>query len=91
MFKSVDDSETNLDLNAIKIELNHNRIESMAIFSELTKTEFLGLRNNLIKKIEGLQALVSLRELELYDNQINVIQNLETLVNLESVLLSFKP
>lgn len=75
----------NLDLEATEIDLNHNRLESMAIFSQLRKTECLGLRNNFIKRIEGIQALLSLRELELYDNQINAIENLETLINLELV------
>ena len=55
----------------------------MAIFSVLTKAEFLGLRNNIIKKIDGLNQLTNLRELELYDNQITTIDNLDSLVNLQ--------
>jgi hypothetical protein len=44
----------------------------------------LYLRQNLIKKVEGLNSLGStLRELELYDNQITKIENLDSLVNLE--------
>ena len=72
-----------LDPEATELDLNHSQISSMTIFSELTKLEFLGLRNNLIKKIEGLTTLSSLRELELYDNQITKIENLNQLVNLE--------
>ena len=49
----------------------------------LKQVETLCLRWNLIKTIENLDTLTSLRELELYDNQITVINNLSTLVNLE--------
>ena len=49
----------------------------------LTKVERLYCRWNLIKKIENLDTLVTLRELELYDNQITVLENLDSLVNLE--------
>lgn len=72
-----------LDPEATELDLNHSQISSMTIFSELTKLEFLGLRNNLVKKIEGLTTLSSLRELELYDNQITKIENLNQLVHLE--------
>ena len=41
------------------------------------------LRNNLIKKIEGLTTVTTLVQLDLYDNQIMKIQGLESLVNLE--------
>ena len=43
----------------------------------------LCLRQNLIKCIENLEALQSLRELDLYDNQIRKIENLEALTELE--------
>ncbi|XP_054164761.1 telomere length regulation protein TEL2 homolog [Oppia nitens] len=84
-----DNEEIHLDLDATEVELNHSRVKSMDILSTLTKTEFLGLRNNFIKKIEGLNQLVTLRELELYDNQITRIENLDSLVNLEILDLSF--
>ena len=84
-----DNEEINLDLEALEIELNHSRVKSMAIFSVLTKTEFLGLRNNMIKKVEGLNQLMTLKELELYDNQITKIENLDSLTNLELVLNSW--
>jgi protein phosphatase 1 regulatory subunit 7 len=45
--------------------------------------ERLYFRWNLIKKIENLETLVTLRELELYDNQITTLENLDSLVNLE--------
>ncbi len=41
------------------------------------------LRQNLVKKIEGLSTLVTLRELDLYDNQLTKVENLDELVNLE--------
>ncbi len=37
----------------------------------------------MIRKIEGLDMLVTLQELDLYDNQIEKIENLELLVNLK--------
>ena len=37
----------------------------------------------MIKKIEGLDALITLEELDLYDNQLEKIENLEPLVNLK--------
>lgn len=43
----------------------------------------LCLRQNLIKCIENLGELQSLRELDLYDNQIKKIENLEALTHLE--------
>lgn len=43
----------------------------------------LCLRQNLIKCIENLEELHSLRELDLYDNQIKKIENLDTLTELE--------
>ena len=49
----------------------------------------LGLRKNLIKKIEGLENNLKLEELELYDNRIRVIENLSHLTNLVYLDLSF--
>jgi Leucine-rich repeat (LRR) protein len=40
------------------------------------------MRQNLIKKIEGLATLVNLRELDLRDNELEVIEGLETLTQL---------
>ena len=50
----------------------------------------LYLRWNLIKKIENLETLTTLKELEFYDNQITELENLETLVNLEYVVHLFQ-
>lgn len=46
-------------------------------------TQTLSLRQNLLKKIENLDSLTSLRELDLYDNQIRRLENLHHLVQLE--------
>lgn len=46
-------------------------------------TQTLSLRQNLIKKIENLDSLTSLRELDLYDNQIRKLENLHQLTELE--------
>ncbi len=43
----------------------------------------LSLRQNLIKKIENLDSLTSLRELDLYDNQVRKLENLHHLTELE--------
>ena len=78
------DQPIELDIEAEDIDLNHCRVASMANFTVLTHTKTLGLRYNLISKIEGICQLVnSLREIELYDNQITKIENLDTLCNLE--------
>lgn len=75
-----------LDVDASEIDLNHCRVATMSNFNVLTKTEFLGLRNNMIKQIMGIEQLTMLRELELYDNQITKIECLDSLTNLEYVL-----
>lgn len=49
----------------------------------LSSTQTLSLRQNLIKKIENLDSLASLRELDLYDNQIRRLENLQQLTALE--------
>ena len=73
-----------LDPSATELDLNHCRVRSMEPgLEKMVNLEFFGLRNNLIKKIENLNALTNLRELELYDNQLTKIENLDTLVNLE--------
>lgn len=43
----------------------------------------LSLRQNLIKKIENLDSLSSMRELDLYDNQIRKLENVNNLTELE--------
>lgn len=85
--KESDDSQyepIELDPEAEDIDLNHCRVATLDNFTVLRKAETIGLRNNLITKIEGLSHLkTTLRELELYDNQITKINNLDSLVNLE--------
>ena len=49
----------------------------------------LGLRKNLIKKIEGIENCTQLVELELYDNRITQIENLTPLTNLVILDLAF--
>lgn len=49
----------------------------------LTSLTKLSLSNNLIEKIENLDALVNLNELDLSFNKIKKIENLNTLVNIE--------
>lgn len=81
--ESTDYEPMELDLDSKELEFTHCRIATIKNFNVLNKTEFLGLRNNLINKIEGLTQLITLRELELYDNQIEKIENLSNLINLE--------
>lgn len=52
-------------------------------FSSIFLVQTLSLRQNLIKKIENLDSLTSLRELDLYDNQIRKLENLHSLEDLE--------
>lgn len=81
-----EDDPTPIELvaDAEEVDLNHCRVATMANFSVLLKAETIGLRNNMISRIEGICQLGScLRELELYDNQITRIEHLDELVNLE--------
>jgi len=49
----------------------------------------LGLRKNLIKKIEGLENNTELVELELYDNKIIKLENINHLSNLIVLDMAF--
>lgn len=49
----------------------------------------MGLRKNLIKKIEGLENCHQLVELELYDNRITKLENLNHLTNLVFLDMAF--
>jgi len=59
-----------LDPEAVDVDLNHGRIAKIENLEGLRQVETLCLRWNLIKKIENLSTLTTLRELELYDNQV---------------------
>lgn len=83
------DESIALDLEAEELDFTHCRIATIKNFDVLSKTIVLGLRNNLITKIEGLNRLTMLQELELYDNQITLIENLDCLENLRSVICSY--
>ncbi|ELV12248.1 Protein phosphatase 1 regulatory subunit 7 [Tupaia chinensis] len=75
----VDMETINLDHDAEDVDLNHYRIGKIEGFEVLKKVK------NLIKCIENLEELQSLRELDLYDNQIKKIENLEALTELETI------
>ena len=49
----------------------------------------MGLRKNLLTKIEGIENCPLLEELELYDNRIAKIENLNHLKNLKFLDLAF--
>ncbi|XP_074154075.1 protein phosphatase 1 regulatory subunit 7 isoform X2 [Sminthopsis crassicaudata] len=85
----VDMETVHLDEDAEDIDLNHYRIGKIEGFEVLKKVKTLCLRQNLIKCIENLEELQSLRELDLYDNQIRKIENLEALKDLETLDISF--
>ena len=59
-----------LDPEAIDVDLNHCRIAKIEHLEGLKQVETLCLRWNLIKTIENVSMLTTLRELELYDNQV---------------------
>ncbi|KAJ7418320.1 Protein phosphatase 1 regulatory subunit 7 [Willisornis vidua] len=85
----VDMETISLDPEAEDVDLNHFRIGKIEGFEVLKKVKTLCLRQNLIKHIENLEQLQTLRELDLYDNQIRKIENLESLVELEILDISF--
>nr|XP_022918474.1 dynein regulatory complex subunit 3-like [Onthophagus taurus] len=60
--------------------LNILRIDHVWMLPGLRK---LSLSNNLIEKIENMDALVNLEELDLSFNRIKALENLNTLVNLQ--------
>ena len=59
-----------LDPEAIDVDLNHCRIAKIEHLEGLKQVETLCLRWTLIKTIENVSMLTTLRELELYDNQV---------------------
>jgi Leucine-rich repeat (LRR) protein len=59
-----------LDPDAFDVDLNHGRIAKIENLEGLRQVETLCLRWNLIKKIENLSMLTTLKELEFYDNQV---------------------
>lgn len=55
----------------------------MQVFIASMYLQSLCLRQNLIKRIEGLSGIPTMTDLDLYDNQLTKIENLEALVNLQ--------
>ena len=51
-------------------------------FNALGFLKKLSFRQNLIPKIEGLEALTNLKDLDLYDNRFSKIEGLDTLTEL---------
>ena len=49
----------------------------------------MGLRKNLVEKIEGIENCPQLVELELYDNRIKALENLNHLSNLVILDMAF--
>ncbi|RKO92982.1 hypothetical protein BDK51DRAFT_47908 [Blyttiomyces helicus] len=67
-----------------EIDLRHERLKTLEGigFERFTRLKQLGLRQNLISKIEGLNGLTTLNDLDLYDNRITCIENVENLTGL---------
>ncbi|KAH9503987.1 Dynein regulatory complex subunit 3 [Bulinus truncatus] len=73
------------DVLSLRLEyLNILRIDNLWDFGSLTR---LQLDNNIIEKIEGLDALVNLEWLDLSFNNIEVIEGLENLTKLQDLTL----
>ncbi|KAK8779406.1 hypothetical protein V5799_019254 [Amblyomma americanum] len=75
--------------DTLDLDFTHCRIGKLSNLENLRRIEILIFRNNLLKKIENVHMLVTLKELEFYDNQITKIENLDALVNLEILDISF--
>lgn len=82
-------SAADLEPDATEVDFNHSRIGKLENLETLRCVEVLILRENLIKKIENISMLTTLKEVEFYDNQITKIENLDSLVNLEILDISF--
>lgn len=81
---AVTDPWVDLDPSAEVVDLNHQKLACIdERVKQLKVVEVLTFRWNLLKKIENIDTLVTLKEVEFYDNQITKIENLEALVNLE--------
>ena len=80
-----------IDDKVIKLILNTKGVETkdLKLIGELTSLETLGLLNNKIKTIQGLDNLTELKELDLRFNKITEIEGLDTLVGLQSLNLSY--
>ncbi|ODV92425.1 hypothetical protein CANCADRAFT_86714 [Tortispora caseinolytica NRRL Y-17796] len=96
----IDESEllNEFDENTEEIDLTHCRIRSIKnleiVNSEgvcrLPQLKYLGLRQNLITSLNGIEDLpLSIEELDLYDNLIRHGGRVARLVNLKSLDLSF--
>jgi protein phosphatase 1 regulatory subunit 7 len=83
------ESPLEIDANAEELYFVSMRIGKLEALQNSHNLKVLRLRNNLIKKIEGLEVCVQLQELELYDNQITVIENLAHLTNITILDLSY--
>ena len=76
-------------LNIQEIDLFDRRIGKIEGLENCKHLKKLGLRKNLIRKIENINHLTKLEDLELYDNQLTIIEGLDTLKALKILDLSF--
>ena len=76
-------------VNVKQLSLSTNSIEKMIPLAPLRNLEILSLGRNMIKKIEGLEAVsATLRELWLSYNQINTLDGLDSCYRLEVLFMS---
>ena len=83
-YKISNDKVINLVLNTKGVEN-----KDLELIGELTSLKTLGLLNNKIKTIQGLDNLTKLKHLDLRFNQITKIEGLDTLANLQTLNLSY--
>jgi protein phosphatase 1 regulatory subunit 7 len=82
--------KVHVDIAALEINLTHSKLtEIPAVVGELKSVEVLTLRQNLIKKLDLLSGLLTLRELDVYDNEVETIHAVDHLTGLESLDMSF--
>eukprot|EP01016_Furgasonia_blochmanni_P046963 TRINITY_DN6841_c0_g1_i5.p1 TRINITY_DN6841_c0_g1~~TRINITY_DN6841_c0_g1_i5.p1 ORF type:complete len:291 (+),score=78.79 TRINITY_DN6841_c0_g1_i5:90-875(+) len=81
--------ECPIDENATEIELYGMRIGKIQGLEKCNQLRRLGLRQNLIPDIEGVENLLLIEELELYDNRITRIENIAHMTNMRVLDLSF--
>ncbi|EFH48158.1 leucine-rich repeat family protein [Arabidopsis lyrata subsp. lyrata] len=71
-----------------KISLQSNRLTSMKGFEECVALEELYLSHNGISKMEGLNALVTLRVLDVSNNKLTSVDDIQNLTKLEDLWLN---
>ncbi len=76
-----------IELIALDVKSSYFCFVDPVVYPTHEYWQYLCMRQNLIKKIEGLETLVLLHDLDLRDNELEKIEGLSTLTQLALVIL----